>query len=87
MIWARRTKRARAACEVDPGAADEPSAAVSRAKMLSEHGDVAGARSAYQQAIDSGHPEHAPAAAFSLGLLLGQHGDLAGRPEGLLVRG
>ena len=46
--------------------------------MLSEHGDVEGARAAYQQAIDSRHPEHAPAAAFRLGLLLGQHGDWAG---------
>ena len=76
VIWARRTKRGGAALGAGP--AEDPSAAVSRAKMLSEHGDVEGARSAYQQAIDSGHPEHAPAAAFSLGLLLGQHGDWAG---------
>ena len=46
--------------------------------MLSEQGDVEGARSAYQQAIDSGDPEHAPAAAFSVGLLLGRHGDWSG---------
>ena len=76
MIWARRTKQGRAAS--GPGPAEDPSAAVSRATMLSEHGDVEGARAAYQQAIDSRHPEHAPAAAYRLGLLLGQHGDWAG---------
>ncbi|HEY5016266.1 MAG TPA: Swt1 family HEPN domain-containing protein, partial [Streptosporangiaceae bacterium] len=41
-------------------------------------GDVAGARAAYQQAIDSGHADAAPLAACSLGRLLDNQGDLAG---------
>ena len=48
------------------------------AQALDQQGDVDGARSAYQQVIDSGHAEHAPAAAFKLGLLLGKHDDLPG---------
>ena len=82
MIWARRdrSKQASAAFGAS-GAAEDPSAAVSRAKMLSEQGDVEGARSAYQQAIDSKDPEYAPAAAFQLGILLGRNDDREGAKE------
>ena len=43
-----------------------------------EQGDVAGARAAYQQAIDSGHADVAPAAAVGPGDLLREQGDVAG---------
>ena len=46
--------------------------------LLSEQGEVSGARDAYQRAIDSGHAEHAPAAAVFLGYLLDEQGDVAG---------
>jgi hypothetical protein len=39
---------------------------------------VAGAKAAYQRAIESGHADAAPVAAFNLGLLLEQQGDGAG---------
>ena len=79
MIWARRSQAGpRRVPPAGPGRTIDPAAAVSLGNRLSEQGDVEGARSAYQQAIDSRHPEHAPAAAFSLGILLGQHGDWAG---------
>ena len=39
---------------------------------------MAGARAAYQQAIDSGHPAAAPMARVRLGLLLAGQGDVAG---------
>ena len=39
---------------------------------------MAGARSAFQQAMDSGHPDVAPMAAVNLGLLLAGQGDVAG---------
>jgi Tfp pilus assembly protein PilF len=45
---------------------------------LAEQGDVAGARAAYQRAIDSGHPDAAPMAARYLGFLLAEQGDVAG---------
>ena len=48
---------------------------------LGQQGDIEGARSAYQQAIDSGDAEYAPAAGFHLGLLLGQHDDMDGAKE------
>jgi len=47
-------------------------------RMLAEHGDVEGARSAYQRAIDSNHPDAAPVAANDLGTLLSQAGDVEG---------
>ena len=46
--------------------------------QLAEQGDVAGARAAYQRAIDSGHVEWGPLAALNLGLLLDVQGDVAG---------
>ena len=39
---------------------------------------MAGARAAFQRAIDSGHADQAPTAAFNLGYLLEKQGDLAG---------
>ena len=41
-------------------------------------GDTAGARTVYQQAIDSGHPDDASMAAYNLGVLLEDLGDFAG---------
>ena len=46
--------------------------------VVSVAGDSAGARAAYQIAVDSGRAEQAPMAAFDLGLLLAGRGDLAG---------
>ena len=45
---------------------------------MEEPRDPHGARAAYQQAIDSGHPDQAPAAAFNLGNMLEQREDFAG---------
>ncbi len=45
--------------------------------QLAEQGDVAGARAAYQLAIDSDHHDQAPRAAFNLGVLLAEK-DVAG---------
>jgi Flp pilus assembly protein TadD len=45
--------------------------------LLHEQGDLAGAKAAYQQAIDSGYPGHIPEAAVLLGTLLEQQGDVA----------
>ena len=39
---------------------------------------MAGAKAAYQQAIDSGHADVAPEAAVGLGVLLARQGDVAG---------
>src|SRR3954454_21235469 len=46
--------------------------------LLAEHGDVEGARAAYQRAIDTGHPDQAPAAMNNLGLMLAEHGNVEG---------
>ena len=35
--------------------------------LLEEQGDLEGARAAYQQAIDTGHPDQAPRAMLNLG--------------------
>jgi len=51
-------------------------AALRLGDRLAEHGDVEGARAAYQQAIDSGHPDAGPVAAANLGVLLAEHGDV-----------
>jgi tetratricopeptide (TPR) repeat protein len=51
--------------------------AVGLGAVLAVQGDVAGARAAYQMAIDSGNVEWAPMAAVNLGLLLAVHGDVA----------
>ncbi len=60
---------------------NDPQEAFRLGASLGQQGDVEGARSAYQQAIDSGDAEHAPAAGFQLGLLLGQHDDIDGARE------
>jgi hypothetical protein len=46
-------------------------------RLLAEYGDVAGARAAYQLAIDS-HPDIGPRAAAYLGQMLAGQGDVAG---------
>ena len=79
--------RARAAAQGHDPSAHDPSAAVNLGQTLSEQGDVEGARSAYQQAIDSGDPEHAPAAAFQLGILLGRNDDIDGAKEAYRLGG
>src|SRR5580658_4737596 len=61
--------------------AQDASGAFNLGTRLAEQGDVEGARSAFQQAIDSADPEYAPAAGYRLGLLLGQHGDIEGAKE------
>ena len=55
-----------------------PKAAFNLGVLLAEQGDLAGAKAAYQRAIDSGHAEWAPKAAVNLGWLLEKQGDLAG---------
>jgi predicted negative regulator of RcsB-dependent stress response len=47
-------------------------------QLLADEGDVAGAKSAYQQAINTGHPEVAPRAKGLLGTLLAKEGDISG---------
>jgi len=49
--------------------------------LLHQQGDIAGARAAYQQAIDSGDHEWAPKAVTNLGVLLAEQGD----PDGARV--
>ncbi len=46
--------------------------------LLAEQGDVPRAKAAFQQAMDSGHPDVSPMAAVNLGLLLAGQGDVAG---------
>ena len=54
-----------------PGTRDVAAlAAVELGVLLEEQGDVAGAKAAYQGAIDSGHADVAPLAAVNLGALL-----------------
>jgi tetratricopeptide (TPR) repeat protein len=53
-------------------------AAVRLGELLEKQGNVAGARVAFQRALDSGHTEAAPKAAVSLGELLEKQGDVAG---------
>jgi tetratricopeptide (TPR) repeat protein len=43
--------------------------------LVEEHGEHDLADQAYQQVIDSGHPEEAPRAAFDLGLMLDKLGE------------
>jgi tetratricopeptide (TPR) repeat protein len=59
---------------------DQPEASMAAYNLgvlYQEHGDMARAQAAYQQAIDTGHAEAAPMAARNLGLLLQEQGDLA----------
>ena len=44
--------------------------------LLEQQGDVQGARTAYQQAIDSGHRDLSPKMAVNLGALLHREGDV-----------
>jgi tetratricopeptide (TPR) repeat protein len=71
---------ARAAWEpLAAGQTDQaPQAAYNLGLLLDGQGDVAGARTAYQRAIDSGHPDEAPPAAYRLGVMLEKRGDVAG---------
>jgi Tfp pilus assembly protein PilF len=57
---------------------EEAERAYRKAYLLEREEDLAGAITAYQQAIDSGDPEHAPAAAVNLGNLLARRGDVPG---------
>src|SRR5215213_8926585 len=53
----------------------EPWATFLRGSIFDRQGEYARAVEAYQQAIDSEHPEAAPRAAFKLGILLEQIGE------------
>jgi tetratricopeptide (TPR) repeat protein len=63
--WLKAFWRARKA---DPGERD-PEAAFNLGTRLEEQGDIDGAREAYRQVANSGHPEYGPVAARSLGHL------------------
>jgi tetratricopeptide (TPR) repeat protein len=54
-----------------------PAAAFNLGVLQEERGNPEAAATAYQQAIDTGHPEYAPKAAFYLGLLHHDQGDPA----------
>ena len=72
VIWARisRSKQASAGFGVGSGPDEHAAAeAVRLGDRLCEQGDVAGARAAYQQAIDSGHPQAAQQATSRLATL------------------
>lgn len=58
-----------------------PTAANNLGRRLYEQGDIEGARAAWQQAVDSGHPEHGPPAAYNLGNLLSGQEDFKGARE------
>jgi len=53
-------------------------AALKLGDRLAEHGDLQGASAAYQQAIESAHPDAGPVAAANLGVLLAGHGIIEG---------
>ena len=59
-------------------AAEDPATAFNLGLMLAGRGDLAGARTAFQSVIASGHPQYAPAACRNLGVLLEGQGDQAG---------
>ena len=61
-----------------PTAAEDPAAAFNLGLLLAGLGDQAGARTAFQSVIDSGHPHYAPAASRNLGVLLEEQGDETG---------
>jgi WD40 repeat protein len=69
---AQRETGRRPQADGEPDTQDEARNALRLAEQLQQQGDAAGARAAYQKAIDSGHPEHAPAAALNLGNLLSE---------------
>jgi tetratricopeptide (TPR) repeat protein len=53
----------------------EPWATFHRGSIFDRQGEYARAVEAYQQVIDSGHPEAAPRAAFNLGILFEERGE------------
>jgi len=57
-------------------AAADPEAAFSLATRLADEGDIDGAREAYRQVANSGHPEYAAAAAWKFGQLNQRQGRL-----------
>src|SRR5215212_4406550 len=59
----------------------EPWATFLRGSIFERQGRYARAVEAYQQVIDSGHPEAAPRAAFNLGILLEQREEYARAEE------
>src|SRR5215203_6031702 len=59
----------------------EPWATFLRGSIFERQGRYARAVEAYQQVIDSGHPEAAPRAAFNLGILLEERGEYARAEE------
>ena len=56
----------------------EATSALALGDLLSQQGDLEGARAAYQSAIDAGGPDTMPLAAMRLGDLLSRQGDLEG---------
>jgi hypothetical protein len=69
--------------ETERQAREDPEKAFHLGEQFREQSDVTGARTAYQWAIHSGHPDLAPRAAFALGCMLMEHGDLAGAQAAL----
>jgi tetratricopeptide (TPR) repeat protein len=59
----------------------EPWATFHRGSFFERQGDYARAEEAYQQVLDSGHPEAAPRAAFNLGILFEERGEYARAEE------
>src|SRR5215203_6361353 len=55
----------------------EPWATFHRGSIFDRQGEYARAVEAYQQVIDSSHPEAAPRAAFNLGILFEERGEYA----------
>jgi tetratricopeptide (TPR) repeat protein len=59
----------------------EPWATFHLGSFFERQGDYARAEGAYQQVLDSGHPEAAPRAAFNLGILFEERGEYARAEE------
>ena len=59
----------------------EPWATFHLGSVFDKQGDYARAEGAYQQVLDSGHPEAAPRAAFNLGILFEERGEYARAEE------
>ena len=59
----------------------EPWATFHLGSFFERQGDYARAEEAYQQVLDSGHPEAAPRAAFNLGILFEERGEYARAEE------
>jgi tetratricopeptide (TPR) repeat protein len=67
----------------DSGDPAAPGGALHQGILLERQGDLKAARSAYQRAMSSGHPDAAPAAAANLGALLAERGDVRGARRAL----